>query len=93
VYNNPVISKFSISYILADRGPKEGFSLYYFYRKRMPLLKVLGKMVFNCIYSFFEFLMQSNEYHFISLVWNFHGVLACLRMFGLRDISDWRRVF
>lgn len=90
VYHIPVISKFSLSYILFNRGPKEGFSIYYFNRKRMPWFKVLRRSVYSClifIYLTFKFLMQRNgtraRINLIWLAWHFYAVWACLRMLNL----------
>ena len=84
VYHFPDSSKFDIRYLLANRSPKEGFSLYYYHRKRKPWIATFK----YCVRSFFRntlrFLRYRDSRYIFQMTLSLYSVLACLQMFKLQ---------
>jgi len=83
VYHFPDNPKLSLWYILIHRGPKEGFSYYYYDRKRRPWIKVLRYFIGDFLTKTIRLLRHRNGHNFFKTAVSFYGVLACLRKFNV----------
>jgi len=84
VYHFPDTPKLSFSYILIHRGPKEGFSYYYYDRKRRPWIKVLRLFIRDFLMKTIRLLKHRNGHNFFNMAVSFYCILSCLREFNLR---------